>query len=87
MRSLQLLQANPKETVKILIDWTRASEKDAFRSLDLAKPGFSKNGFLTDDDLSIEWSFIQQQTKKTNVPVSIAHDMTLLKEVQRELGM
>jgi hypothetical protein len=34
-----------------------------------------------------EWSFIQQQTKKTNVPVSIAHDMTLLKEVQRELGM
>jgi len=87
LRSLQLLQANPKETVKILIDWTRASEKDAFRSLDLAKPGFSKNGFLTDDDLSIEWSFIQQQTKKTNVPVSIAHDMTLLKEVQRELGM
>ena len=87
LRSLQLLQANPKETVKILIDWTRASEKDALRSLDLAKPGFSKNGFLTDDDLSIEWDFIQQQTKKTNVPVSIAHDMTLLKEVQRELGM
>ena len=87
LRSLQLLQANPKETVKILMDWTRASEKDALRSLDLAKPGFSKNGFLTDDDLSIEWSFIQQQTKKTNVPVSIAHDMTLLKEVQRELGM
>ena len=87
LRSLQLLQANPKETVKILMDWTRASEKDALRSLDLAKPGFSKNGLLTDDDLSIEWGFIQQQTKKTNVPVSIAHDMTLLKEVQRELGM
>jgi ABC-type nitrate/sulfonate/bicarbonate transport system substrate-binding protein len=87
LRSLQLLQANPTETVKILMDWTRASEKDALRSLDLAKPGFSKNGLLTDDDLSIEWSFIQQQTKKTNVPVSIAHDMTLLKEVQRELGM
>ena len=87
LRSLQLLQANPKETVKILMDWTRASEKDALRSLDLAKPGFSKNGLLTDDDLSIEWSFIQQQTKKTTVPVSIAHDMTLLKEVQRDLGM
>ena len=87
LRSLQLLQANPKETLKILMDWGRASEKDALRSLELAKPGFSKNGFLTDDDLSIEWSFIQQQTKKPNVPVSIAHDMTLLKEVQRELGM
>jgi len=87
LRSLQLLQSNPKETVKILMDWTRANEKDALRSLDLAKPGFSKNGTLTDDDLSIEWGFIQQQTKKTNVPVSVALDMTLLREVQREMGM
>ena len=87
LKSLQLLQTNPNETAKILMDWTRASEKDAARSLDLAKPGFSKNGLLTDDDLSIEWGFIQQQTKKTNVPVSVAHDMTLLKEVQRELGI
>jgi NitT/TauT family transport system substrate-binding protein len=84
LRALQLLQSHPKDTVKILMDWTRASEKDALRSLDLAKPGFSKNGLITDDDLSIEWSFIQQQTKKTHVPVSIALDLTLLKEVQRE---
>ena len=87
LRSLQLLQTNPKETTKILMDWTRANEKDAARSLELAKPGFSKNGLLTDDDLSIEWGFIQQQTKKSNVPVSVAHDMTLLREVQRELGI
>jgi ABC-type nitrate/sulfonate/bicarbonate transport system substrate-binding protein len=87
LRSLQLLQATPKDTLKILMDWGRASEKDALRSMELAKPGFSKNGLLTDDDLSIEWSFIQQQTKKTNVPVSVAYDMTLLKEAQAELGM
>ena len=66
LRSLQLLQTSPKETVKILMDWTRANEKDAVRSLELAKPGFSKNGMLTDDDLSIEWGFIQQQTKKNS---------------------
>jgi hypothetical protein len=42
---------------------------------------------LTDDDLSIEWGFIQQQTKKTHMPVSIAHDMALLREVQREMGL
>jgi NitT/TauT family transport system substrate-binding protein len=87
LRSLQLLQTNPKDTVKILMDWTRATEKDALRSLELAKPGFSKNGMLTDEDLAIEWGFIQQQTKKTNVPVSVAHDMSLLREAQRELGM
>ena len=87
LRSLRLLQTNDKDTVKILMAWTRATENDALRSLELAKPGFSKNGMLTDDDLSIEWNFIQQQTKKANVPVSIAHDMTLLREAQRELGM
>jgi NitT/TauT family transport system substrate-binding protein len=87
LRSLQLLQTNPKDTVKILMDWTRATEKDALRSLELAKPGFSKNGILTDEDLAIEWGFIQQQTKRTSVPVSIAHDMRLLREAQRELGL
>ncbi len=66
------------------MNWTAASEKDALRSLELAKPGFSKTGMLSDDDLGLEWGFIQQQTKKTQVPVSIAHDMTLLKEVQKE---
>ena len=87
LRSLQLLQTSPKDTVKILMDWTGATEKDALRSLQLAKPGFSKNGMLTDEDLAIEWGFIQQQTKKTDVPVSVAHDMSLLREAQRELGM
>jgi ABC-type nitrate/sulfonate/bicarbonate transport system substrate-binding protein len=87
LRSLQLLHTSPKETVKILMDWTRANEMDALRSLELAKPGFSKNGLLTDDDLTIEWSFIQQQTKKTHVPVSLAHDMAMLREVQREMGL
>ncbi|MBM4297053.1 MAG: ABC transporter substrate-binding protein [Deltaproteobacteria bacterium] len=87
LKSLQLLHANPPDTVKILMHWTRTHEKDAVRSLELAKPGISKNGLLTDEDLSIEWGFIQQQTKKTAVPVSVAHDMTLLKEVQRELGI
>jgi len=86
LRSLRLLQSNPADTVKILMHWTRATEKDALRSLELAKPGFSKNGMLTDEDLSIEWGFLQQQTKKTDVPVSTAYDLSLLREAQREIG-
>ena len=62
-------------------------KRTRFRSLELAKPGFSKTGALTDEDLSIEWGFIQQQTKKSDVPVSVAHDMTLLREAQKELGL
>lgn len=87
LRSLQLLQTNPRDTLNILMHWTGANEKDALRSLELAKPGFSKNGMLTDEEVNIEWGFIQQQTKKTTVPVSVAYDMTLLREVQAEMGM
>ena len=87
VRSLQLLQTNPKDTVQILQHWTRVAENDAWRAIELAKPGFSKNGLLTDDDLRIEWDFIQQQTRKTDTPVAIAHDMFLLKAVHRELGL
>jgi ABC-type nitrate/sulfonate/bicarbonate transport system substrate-binding protein len=87
LKNLQLLQIHPKDTIKILMEWGRVSEKDDVRALELSRPGFSRTGSLTDDDLSIEWSFVQQQTKKTNVPVSTAHDMTLLKEVQKQLGL
>ena len=87
LKSLQLLQIHPKDTIKILMEWGRVSEKDDVRALELSKPGFSRTGSLTDDDLSIEWSFIQQQAKEANVRVSIAHDMTLLKEVQKQLGL
>jgi hypothetical protein len=40
--------------------------------------------YSADDDLGIEWGFIQQETRKTNVPVSVAYDMAPLREVQTE---
>ena len=87
LRNLQLLHTSTNETVKILMSWTGATEKDALRALELARPGFSRNGMVGDEDLNIEWAFIQQQTKKTGTPVSVAHDMSLLREVQKELGV
>src|SRR5438128_6151099 len=59
LKSLQLLQIHPKDTIKILMEWGRVSEKDDVRALELSKPGFSRTGSLTDDDLSIECIFIQ----------------------------
>jgi hypothetical protein len=78
---------NRSETVRLIMAMNQIDEKTAARTYDISKPGFSANGLLTDEDLSIEWGFIQQETKKTAVPVSIAHDMTLLREVQKELGL
>lgn len=87
LRSLQFLQAHPKEAVKVLMGWGGLSQKDALRVYDLSKVGFSKNGYASDEDLGIEWGFLQQELRKTNVPVSVARDFRLLEEVQKELGV
>lgn len=87
LKGLQFVRNNRSETMRIIIAMNNINEKDAARTYDISKVGFSTNGFVTDDDLSIEWGFIQQETRKTHVPVSIARDMTLLREAQRELGI
>ena len=87
LKGLLFVRNNRGETQKIIAAGTNINEKDAARVYDLSQAGFSANGLLTDEDLGIEWGFIQQETKKTGVPVAVAHDMTLLREVQRELGL
>ncbi len=87
LKGLLFVRSNRTETVRIIMALANMGEKDAARVYDLSKVGFSATGLLTDEDLGIEWGFIQHETKKTNVPVSVAHDMTLLREVQKELGL
>jgi NitT/TauT family transport system substrate-binding protein len=87
LKGLRFVRGNRDETVRMIMAMTNINERDAARTYDLSKVGFSANGSVSDDDLSIEWGFIQQETKKTNVPVSVARDLTLLKEAQRELGI
>ena len=87
LKGLIFVRSNRGETVRLLMAMNRIDEKSAARVYDISQVGFSPNGLLTDEDLSTEWGFIQQETKKTSLPVSIAHDMTLLREVQKELGL
>ena len=87
LKGLLFVRNNRNETVRIIMALANIGEKEATRTYDISKIGFSPNGFVSDEDLGIEWGFIQQETKKTNVPVSVARDLTLLKEAQRELGI
>lgn len=87
LKGLLFVRDNRSETVKLIMAMNALNEKDAARVYDFSKAGFSPNGMLADDDLSIEWGFIQQETKKTGVPVSVAYDLTLLREVQQEMGI
>jgi NitT/TauT family transport system substrate-binding protein len=87
LRGLMFVRNNRAETLRLIMAMNQIDEKVAARTYDVSKAGFSANGLLTDEDLSIEWGFIQQETKKTAVPVSVAHDMSLLRDVQKELGV
>ena len=87
LKGLRLVQSRREETVKVIMDWVRLGERDAGRVYDLSKAGFSKNGFASDDDLSIEWEFVQRETRRAAVPVSVARDFKLLGEVQKEMGL
>jgi hypothetical protein len=53
----------------------------------LSKDGFSSNGYVTDEDLSFEWNILSATAKKTNISVAAARDFSLLKKVQKELGV
>jgi NitT/TauT family transport system substrate-binding protein len=87
LKGLQFVRSNREETVKVIMDWVRLSERDASRAYDLSKAGYSKNGYDSDEDLSIEWDFIQGETKRADVPLSVARDFSLLAEAQKELGI
>lgn len=87
LKGLQFVRADRVETVKIIMEWVNLSEREAIRVYDLSKEGFSKNGYASDDDLGIEWEFIQQETKRSQIPISVARDFRLLEDAQRELGI
>ncbi|MBI4522383.1 MAG: ABC transporter substrate-binding protein [Deltaproteobacteria bacterium] len=86
LKGLRFVQSRREETMKVIMNWVRVSERDAGRVYDLSKVGYSKNGFVSDEELSIEWEFVRRETKRINIPVSVARDFTLLAEVRRELG-
>jgi hypothetical protein len=87
LRGLNFVRSNRQETVKVTMSWVNLNEKDAARVYDLSKEGFSRDGHVTDNDLSFEWNILKDATKKTNVSIAAAHDFTILKKVQKELGI
>jgi len=87
LRGLNFVRNNRQETVKVITSWVNLNEKDAARAYDLSKEGFSRDGYVTDDDLSFEWNILKEATKKTNASIAAAHDFTILRKVQKDLGM
>ncbi len=87
LRGLHFVRSNRADTVKVIMSWVGLNERDAARTYDLSKEGFSKDGYATDEDLSFEWNILKETAKKSNVSVTGARDFTILGKVQKELGI
>ena len=87
LRGLSFVRNNRAETIKVIRSWVDLNEKDAARAYELSKAGFSENGYVTDDDLSFEWKILNATAKKPNTAIAAARDFSLLRKVQKQLGM
>jgi ABC-type nitrate/sulfonate/bicarbonate transport system substrate-binding protein len=87
LRGLNFVRNNRQETVKVIMSWANLNEKDAARAYDLSEEGFSRNAYVTDNDLSFEWNILKEATKKTNVSITAARDFTILRKLQKDLGI
>jgi ABC-type nitrate/sulfonate/bicarbonate transport system substrate-binding protein len=70
---------NKQETIRVMMHWLSQSPEAATRSYELALLSLSKNGEIPDPDMEL-------LTEKKR-PLDEVRDYSLLREVQKELGM
>ncbi len=88
VRALRFIRERKGEVVPIMTQWLQQTQEVASESYDLIIPSFSPDGGTSDAtyQFAIE---ARRSVLKTDrlIPVSQVRDLSLLKEVQRELGL
>ncbi len=88
LKANKFIHEQPEKTISSLVQWMRISPELAKKSSEVALPGFTLTGEPWENVLKL----ILEQAKKDSgitgdVPISVGADFSLLKEVQRELGI
>lgn len=88
VRALRFIRERKGEVVPIMTQWLRQTQEVASESYDLILPSFSPDGSTSDAtyQFAIETRRSALKTDRL-IPVSQVRDLSLLKEVQRELGL
>jgi len=88
VRALRFIRERKGEVVPIMTQWLQQTQEVASESYDLIIPSFSPDGSTSDAtyQFAIETRKSALKTDRL-IPVSQVRDLSLLKEVQRELGL
>jgi ABC-type nitrate/sulfonate/bicarbonate transport system substrate-binding protein len=88
VRANRFMRDNREEAVKILINWGKGKPEHAYASYDSTVKIISPDGGIPEDGLKLLIDQAKRDLKVTrDVPLSEIADFTLLREVQKELGL
>ena len=88
VRANRFMRDNREETVKILIAWGKGKPEHAYAAYDSTVKIISPDGGIPEDGLKLLIDQAKRDLKVTrDVAVSEIADFTLLREVQKELGL
>ena len=88
VRANRFMRDNREESVKILIAWGKGKPEHAYAAYDSTVKIISPDGSIPDDGLKILIDQAKRDVKVTrDVPLSEITDFSILREVQKELGL
>jgi NitT/TauT family transport system substrate-binding protein len=88
VRANRFMRENREESVKILVAWGKGKPEHAYAAYDATVKVISPDGGIPDDGLKILIDQAKRDVKATrDVPLNEVADFTLLREVQKELGL
>lgn len=88
VRANRFMRENREESVKILASWGKIKAEHAYASYDASLKVISPDGSIPDDGLKLLIDQAKRDLKVTReVAVSEVTDFSILREVQKELGL
>lgn len=88
VRASRFMRENREESVKILIAWGKGKPEHAYASYDSTVKVISADGSIPDDGLKLLIDQAKRDLKVSQeIPLNEIADFSLLREVQKELGL
>jgi NitT/TauT family transport system substrate-binding protein len=88
IRASRFIRENREEAVKILIAWGKAKPEHAYAAYDSTVKVISHDGGIPEDGLKLLIEQAKRDVKITrDIPLGEVADFTILREVQKELGL
>jgi NitT/TauT family transport system substrate-binding protein len=88
VRALRFIRERKDEVIPIMTQWLQQSKEVASESYDLVVPSFSQDGGVSDATYQFAVDARLKELKSDKrVPLSQLRDFSLLREVQKELGL